>query len=399
MKAYDSVEWVYIEQVIKMLGFPEIFVKWIMTYIGIVAYSVIINDKPAKPFDARKGLRLGDPLSPVLFVMAMKYLSRLLKPLKDNKKFKFHPKCTKVNLVQLGFADDLLLFTYNQSRYSINSFKYLGVLLSTKRLSTIQCEPLIDRMLSRIQCWTTNVLSYDGRAMLIKSVLVAIQTFWAQIFILQKKIIHFIEIIYKRFLWARAVEPTKKALISWDKLCATKGNTIWNTKPKSASWVIQKIFKAKNYFEVSGYTEEEVNLMERFSAIQDRLATKERLERWGIMEDKTCLLCQRENETLQHLFFDCEVSTTIWQQLINWQGIQRTKGDWQEELQWIEKVAKGKANVIVDTLSRKTESMGSLDFIPVRERPLAMDVQALANMLGRLDISELSRVLACFVLV
>ncbi|XP_070056784.1 uncharacterized protein [Nicotiana tomentosiformis] len=57
----------------------------------------------------------------------------------------------------------------------------------------------------------------------------------------------------------------------------------------------------------------------------------------------------------------------------------------------------GKVNAVVDALSRKTESMGSLAFIPVGERPLAMDDQALANMLVRLDISEPSRVLACVV--
>ncbi|XP_070054177.1 uncharacterized protein [Nicotiana tomentosiformis] len=41
--------------------------------------------------------------------------------------------------------------------------------------------------------------------------------------------------------------------------------------------------------------------------------------------------------------------------------------------------------------------MGSLSFIPTRERPLALDVQSLANKFVRLDISEPSRVLTCVV--
>ncbi|XP_070041123.1 uncharacterized protein [Nicotiana tomentosiformis] len=49
------------------------------------------------------------------------------------------------------------------------------------------------------------------------------------------------------------------------------------------------------------------------------------------------------------------------------------------------------ANVVADALSRKEKSMGSLALIPVGERPLAMDVQALANKFVRLDISEPSR--------
>ncbi|XP_070045187.1 uncharacterized protein [Nicotiana tomentosiformis] len=54
----------------------------------------------------------------------------------------------------------------------------------------------------------------------------------------------------------------------------------------------------------------------------------------------------------------------------------------------------GKANVVADVLSSKAESMGSLAYLPVVERPLAMDVQRLANRFVRLDVSEPSRVLA-----
>ncbi|XP_070013109.1 uncharacterized protein [Nicotiana sylvestris] len=57
----------------------------------------------------------------------------------------------------------------------------------------------------------------------------------------------------------------------------------------------------------------------------------------------------------------------------------------------------GKANVVVDALSMKSPSMGSFANIPVGERPLAFDVQALANQFMRLDVSEPDHVLACTV--
>ncbi|XP_070005674.1 uncharacterized protein [Nicotiana sylvestris] len=56
-----------------------------------------------------------------------------------------------------------------------------------------------------------------------------------------------------------------------------------------------------------------------------------------------------------------------------------------------------KANVVVDALSRKSVSMDSLVYIPVGERPIALDVQALANQFVRLDVCKPSRVLACTV--
>ncbi|XP_069148227.1 uncharacterized protein [Solanum lycopersicum] len=54
----------------------------------------------------------------------------------------------------------------------------------------------------------------------------------------------------------------------------------------------------------------------------------------------------------------------------------------------------GKANVVADALSRKVVSMGSLAMLPVGERPLARDVQSLANIFVRLDISKSGKVLA-----
>ncbi|XP_069149036.1 uncharacterized protein [Solanum lycopersicum] len=53
----------------------------------------------------------------------------------------------------------------------------------------------------------------------------------------------------------------------------------------------------------------------------------------------------------------------------------------------------GKENVVADALSRKAVSMGSLDMLQVGERPLARDVQSLANSFVRLDISESGKVL------
>ncbi|XP_019229394.1 PREDICTED: uncharacterized protein LOC109210430 [Nicotiana attenuata] len=172
-------------------------------------------------------------------------------------------------------------------------FRYLGVPLSTKRKSST-----------------------------IKSVLFAIQTFWAHIFILPKKIIDFIEAICRRFLWTGNVEPTKKALIAWDKLCAPKvagglnfinvelwnkaaickllwsictrkeklwiqwvhtyyikGNTIWNTEPKNTSWAIQKIFKARSYFANAGFSEEDVQKMENALSNKYTKPCKENFQR------------------------------------------------------------------------------------------------------------------------
>lgn len=81
-----------------------------MRCVTTVSYSIVINSKPTVQFDAKRGVRQGDPLSPYLFVLAMEYFTRLLKDLKNKPDFNFHPRCEKLNIVQLSFTDDLLLF-------------------------------------------------------------------------------------------------------------------------------------------------------------------------------------------------------------------------------------------------------------------------------------------------
>lgn len=75
----------------------------------IVSYSIVINGKLTIPFEAKKGLEKWDPLPPFLFVHVMEYFDRVLRTLDTAKNFKYHPKCSKLKFIQLGFADDLLL--------------------------------------------------------------------------------------------------------------------------------------------------------------------------------------------------------------------------------------------------------------------------------------------------
>lgn len=99
------------------LSFPGKFISWVMECAKTVNYSVMFNGEPTAPFNAARGLRQGDLTSPFLFDFSMEYLSRLLKGLSDVKEFHHHPRCAKLGITHLCFANDLLLFARGDLSY------------------------------------------------------------------------------------------------------------------------------------------------------------------------------------------------------------------------------------------------------------------------------------------
>lgn len=109
-KAYDIVSWEFLEEVMLGYRFPMKFVNAVMTCVTSTKFSVRVNGECNRYFKGKRGLRQGDHMSPLLFVLVMEYLSRTLKTMSNLNDFKLHPMCKTTRLTHLIFADDLMMF-------------------------------------------------------------------------------------------------------------------------------------------------------------------------------------------------------------------------------------------------------------------------------------------------
>jgi hypothetical protein len=69
-KAFDMIEHQSMLQIMKHKGFNDIWLHWMANIFTSGTSSVLLNGVPGKTFHCRRGVRQGDPLPPLLFVLA-----------------------------------------------------------------------------------------------------------------------------------------------------------------------------------------------------------------------------------------------------------------------------------------------------------------------------------------
>ena len=138
-KAFDTIEWSFIQKPFKFFNFPEYLTKWIGILYTNINCRIIDNGHMSEGFNLTRGVRQGCPFSPCLFVIAVEILAIAIRCNSKIKGIMHNEREKKINQL----ADDTVLSIVAQdeslstSLTCIDQFKYVSGLSMNKNKSKI----------------------------------------------------------------------------------------------------------------------------------------------------------------------------------------------------------------------------------------------------------------------
>jgi len=101
-------------------------------------------------------------------------------------------------------------------------FRYLGVLLISNKLTKVECQALIEKIMKKVHLWFSRSISFAGRAQLINTVIFGMFTYWGSIFLLPQVVTDQLTRICMNYLWGGKADYVKVPYVSWHTICFHK---------------------------------------------------------------------------------------------------------------------------------------------------------------------------------
>jgi hypothetical protein len=295
-KAFDSIEHEVIYLLMRQKGFPETFIGWVKCFLESGTSAVLVNGVPGRKFRCRRGVRQGDPLSPLLFVLGAELLQYVINDLRSRGLLNLPLDIGVQDFPIVQYADDTILVLEADSAQlavlkealedfsassglSINfhkscmlpvnvsdeevsrlaaefgcivgsfPFTYLGLPMGTTRPRMVDFMPLVDRLERRLTASST-FLAYGGRLQLISSCLSSMPIHFLCALDIPPGIIKQIVRILRQCLWrGNNPESKKQALAAWDMVCKPKhcgGLGILDFEKQNEGLLIKNLHKFYN---------------------------------------------------------------------------------------------------------------------------------------------------------
>ena len=209
-KAYDKVKWSFLQQTLRMKGFSPKWCRWVQNMVTGGSVGIKVNDDVGPFFQTKRGLRQGDPMSPILFNIVADMLALLIDRAKADGQIRgVIPHLVDDGLSILQYADDTIIFLdhdpeqaknlklllcafeqlsglkinfhkseifcygtakemeqYYTTLFGCNAgvypFRYLGIPMHHRQLLNSEWRKVEERFEQKLSCWKAKYLSYGG---------------------------------------------------------------------------------------------------------------------------------------------------------------------------------------------------------------------------------------------
>ncbi|XP_039141329.1 uncharacterized protein LOC120278666 [Dioscorea cayenensis subsp. rotundata] len=245
-KAFDSVEWGFLLELLKARGFSERWISWIRTILASSKAKFLVNNVQTGYVRYRRCLRQGDPLSPLLFALVVDVLSSMFNHALSTGILHGIPiGDSGIKMCHLQYANDLLVMSTGgvEDLRIIKLILYVfeglsGLAINSEKTCLYSSQKNMEPQASLAKTLHCSVgvlrLTYlgipiSGGLTLLNYVLTAIPTYWISLFKLPHWVIKSIDKIRRDFLWfGPDLHHPKIRLVSWVRLCRSREQGGWN---------------------------------------------------------------------------------------------------------------------------------------------------------------------------
>jgi len=244
-KAFDTLDWNFLIMVLNNFGFSTTFINWILAILQSARLSILVNGKAIGFFSCSRGVRQGDPLSPLLFCLAEEILNRAISASSARGRLIPISYCRGTYLpTHVLYADDIMIFCTGLksnireliSRFYTGSmsvsrahmianmlgfnvgavpFLYLGCPIFQGKAKVIHFRTITGKIKNKLSTWKGTVLSIMGRVQLVKSIIHGMLVYYFHIYLWPKRLLCLLDSWIKNFIWSGDVLARKVCTVSW----------------------------------------------------------------------------------------------------------------------------------------------------------------------------------------
>ena len=251
-KAFDRVDRTFLLQLLEVYGFGPDFCRWLTTLYDDAFMQIIINDRLSSKVCLQRGVRQGDPLSPLLYVICVEVLASLIRRSPEIEGFLL-PGANGLQARARLYADDVfavlkslksleallsLIELYekgtgaklNKSKTEamwlgawrlrvdeplglswVKKMKVLGVFFGTIPVEQDNWMPKINKLEKALNLWRSRSLSLLGKALIINVLGFSKLLYLAKVLLVPPWVFARISSIVWPFLWGCKMETVSRS--------------------------------------------------------------------------------------------------------------------------------------------------------------------------------------------